>query len=67
MLLIRNKTEPLALLVLVIYLMVIPQIQPEVMMVLTLIKAFLETPEPFLLFLIIRVFMISLVMSMNML
>jgi len=47
--------------------MVIQQIHIEVMMVLTLIKAFPETPEPFLLYLIIRVSMISLVMSMNML
>jgi len=66
MLLIRNKIEPLAQLVLVIYLMVIQQIQPEVIMALTLIKVFPETPELFSLYLIIRVSMISLVMFENM-
>jgi len=65
MLLIRNKIEPLAQLVLVIYLMVIQQIQPEVIMALTLIKVFPETPELFSLYLIIRVSMISQVMFMN--
>jgi len=47
MLLIRNKIEPLAQLVLVIYLMVIQEIQTEVIMALTLIKVFPETPELF--------------------
>jgi len=65
MLLIRNKIEPLAQLVLVIYLMVIQEIQPEVIMALTLIKVFPETPELFSLYLIIRVSMISLVMLEN--
>jgi len=66
MLLIRNKIEPLAQLVLVIYLMVIQEIQTEVIMALTLIKVFPETPELFSLYLIIRVSMISLVMFENM-
>jgi len=69
MLLIRNKIEPLAQLVLVIYLMVIQEIQPEVIKLLLidmmLIKVFPETPELFSLYLIIRVSMISQVMFMN--